>query len=409
METIVKKGYVLRIGIDDFKDIRAYKGIEYSDMILHKTEECIQAAITEKQKIYRISDDEFIVTGFNSPEEDGKKLYDRICDQTMKFMEEKDYEVFLKISAGFVNLGDVEDHSHNNLMQITEFALSEAVKSGKNMFYVYTDEDYTAFSHKEELLHIMQRAIHHDFEGFETYFQPIVKMEDGELLSAETLLRFCSEETGQVSPAEFIPLLEESELIIPVGRWVLYQAVKACSEIQKTIHDFQISVNISYIQILKSDLLKDLAKAMEIYSLPKGSMILELTESGFLEMNPDFTGFCNGLKELGISFALDDFGTGYSNFHYLYSLSPNTIKIDRSFTVKALKGEWEYKLLHHMAEMTHSMNLKLCVEGIETKEELERINGIGPDYIQGFYFGRPSPFGTFLEEYVKYNIKVKAV
>ena len=99
--------------------------------------------------------------------------------------------------------------------------------------------------------------------------------------------------------------------------------------------------------------------------------------------------------------ALDDFGTGYSNFHYLYNLNPNTIKIDRCFTVKALNNDYEHNLLQHMVAMTHSIDLKLCIEGIETKEELDRICEINPDYIQGFYFGRPSPLGTFLEMYVE--------
>ena len=107
------------------------------------------------------------------------------------------------------------------------------------------------------------------------------------------------------------------------------------------------------------------------------------------------------MKDNGIPLALDDFGTGYSNFHYLYNLSPDTIKIDRSFTLKALNSSYEYGLLRHMVEMTHSIKLKLCIEGIETKDELDKICEINPDYIQGFYFGRPSPLGTFMKEYVE--------
>ena len=108
-----------------------------------------------------------------------------------------------------------------------------------------------------------------------------------------------------------------------------------------------------------------------------------MTESGFLESDENFIDFCQGLKEHGIPLALDDFGTGYSNFHYLYNISPNTIKIDRSFTLKALKNDYEYNLLRHMSDMTHSIDLNFCIEGIETKEELEKICGISPDYIQG--------------------------
>ena len=210
-----------------------------------------------------------------------------------------------------------------------------------------------------------------------------------------------------VSPAEFIPLLEESGLIIPVGRFVLHQALKACGQIQKYIPDFRISVNVSYIQVLKSDMLTEILSAISIYKIKRGSLIIELTESGFLECNANFRHFCDGLKRSEIPLALDDFGTGYSNFHYLYNLSPDTIKIDRSFTLKALNNGYEYNLLQHMVEMTHSIDLKLCVEGIETKQELDKISRIEPDYIQGYFFGRPCSFSIFMESYVTGESKEK--
>ena len=124
---------------------------------------------------------------------------------------------------------------------------------------------------------------------------------------------------------------------------------------------------------------------------------------GFLESNSYFINFCEGLKANGIPLALDDFGTGYSNFHYLYNLNPSTIKIDRSFTLKALKSSYEYSLLRHMVDMTHDIDLKLCIEGIETIQELNKISEMGPDYIQGFYFGKPSPLDVFIEEFVDKN------
>ena len=118
-------------------------------------------------------------------------------------------------------------------------------------------------------------------------------------------------------------------------------------------------------------------------------------------MDENFVAFCDGLKKHNIPLALDDFGTGYSNFRYLAEIYPNTIKIDRSFTLKALNSEYEYRLLQHMVDMTHSVDLKLCIEGVETKDELTKICGIDPDYIQGYYFGKPCDYETFKQEYVK--------
>ena len=217
-------------------------------------------------------------------------------------------------------------------------------------------------------------------------------------------MRFWTEETGAVSPVEFIPLLEESGLIIPVGKWILHQAMDACSKIRKTMPEFRISVNLSYIQVLKSNVLGEILSGMEKYDLDPGSIIIELTESGFLESDHNFIGFCQGLRENGILLALDDFGTGYSNFHYLYNLSPNTIKIDRSFTLKALNNDYEFNLLQHMVDMTHSIDLKLCIEGIETQQELQKISKMGPDYIQGYYFGKPCALPKFLEDHIGGNL-----
>ena len=140
---------------------------------------------------------------------------------------------------------------------------------------------------------------------------------------------------------------------------------------------------------------------MNKYGLTPDSVIIELTESGFLEENENFIRFCDGLKQYGIPLALDDFGTGYSNFHYLSHLTPNTIKIDRSFTLKALKNDYEFGLLQHMADMTHSIDSKFCIEGIETEDELNKISKMGPDYIQGYYFGKPCAYDAFVTDYVK--------
>lgn len=394
-------GYILRIGIDNFKEINENKGMNYGDMILRKTADCIRAVVTDRQKLYRIVSDEFLVVDFEGTPEEAEAIYHEIRKEIDAFIVNNRYEVFYTVSAGILDLADVTKHDFENLMKLAEFALNEAKARGKNRCYRYEKDEYHRFLRKRELIQIMRQSVNHGFKGFETYYQPIVDIRSNKLSSAETLLRFKSEETGFVSPMEFIPLLEESGLIIPVGKWVLDQAMEACSKIQKYIPDFRVSVNLSYIQVLKSNVLTEILDSLSKNGLKMGSVLVELTESGFLESDENFLSFCNGLKEYGIPLALDDFGTGYSNFHYLYNLSPNTIKIDRSFTLKALKNDYEYNLLKHMVDMAHSINLNLCIEGIETKEELDKICEIDPDYIQGYYFGKPSPFDVFMKEFVE--------
>lgn len=394
-------GFILRLGIDNFKEINENLGMEYGDMILRKTAECIEAVIRPEQKLYRIVADEFMVLDFSEKGiEEARKLFNKIRWKISLFIEENQYEVFFTLSAGILEFSAMQNLNYFELMKWTEFSLNEAKNGGKNKAYVFDEADYEAFLQRRQLVQILRRSVNHNFKGFEAYFQPIVDTKERRLSGAETLLRFSTEQTGPVSPVRFIPLLEESGLIIPVGKWVLHQAIKGCKEIQKTIPDFRVSVNLSYIQVLKSDILKEILNSVKQNGLKPGSIVIELTESGFLEADDNFLNFCDGLRENGIPLALDDFGTGYSNFHYLYNSNPTTIKIDRSFTLKALKNNYEYNLLQHMVDMSHSIDLKLCIEGIETEQELNRISEIGPDYIQGYYFGKPCTLREFLKNFV---------
>lgn len=394
------RGFVLRLGIDDFKYINEKKGIEYGDEVLRRTAECIARIILPGQKLFRVVADEFVIVDtMGGTIEEAKKLFHCIQQEVIAYIRENQYEVFYTMSGGILDLNILENRSYSEMMKFSEFAMDQAKHAGKNRCEIYREEEYREFLRTRKLLLDLRYAVNHNYEGFDAYFQPIVSVEEKKLSSAETLLRFRHPDFGFVSPIEFIPLLEESGLIVPVGRWVLRRAMKMCKEMQKYIPGFKVSVNISYVQVLKSNALKDILGYLETYELDPSLLIIELTESGFLDSDRDFTNFCKGLKEHGISLYLDDFGTGYSNFHYLGDIEPSTIKIDRSFTLKALNNDNEHSLLKHIIDMIHGIRLKMCIEGIETEEELDVISRLKPDYIQGYYFGKPCPAHEFLKKY----------
>lgn len=204
-----------------------------------------------------------------------------------------------------------------------------------------------------------------------------------------------------ISPAEFIPILEESGLIIPVGRWLIRTAVGVCKEWQKEHPGMRVQVNLSYVQVAKTDVLRDVREVLHETGLSPECLGVELTESGYLEPGAHFQKVWQGLKDLGVKVLLDDFGTGYSNFHCLGDLTPDCIKIDRSFTQKALTDAYEYNLLTQMIWMSKHLNIQVCIEGIETMEELERIAELKPDFIQGYLFSRPVSNAEFTDSFIK--------
>ena len=202
-----------------------------------------------------------------------------------------------------------------------------------------------------------------------------------------------------ISPAEFIPILETG-LIIPAGRWMMREVMGKCNEIRKALPEFRVSINISQVQASKSDVIQDISAEMKRAGLPREAVIVELTESDLLEQNINEKHFLTELRRMGISLALDDFGTGYSNFHYLSELHPDIVKIDRGFTSKAITDKKKYYLLNQFSNMIHNLGLKLCIEGIETEDELQKIKLLKPDYCQGFYWGRPCSYDEFRKYFV---------
>ena len=403
-ETGFPDGYFLRIGLDDLKIINARLGVEYGDTILRKAGEIISKSLAPGQAAFRILGDEFVVVDFNgNGEDDAAALYGRIQQAVNAYIIESNYEVIFTVSAGFLSSKDIDIASQSKVLSITEFALDEAKRLGKNLCYSYRDEDYHAFLKKRKIIRQLCQAVNHDFEGFEVYYQPLFNPFTGELAGAEALMRFHSEDCGMVSPAEFIPLLEETALIIPAGRWILHESLKMCKQIKQFIPSFHISINLSYVQVLRSNIEDEIISAISAYQLSPSDVMIELTESGLLESSTRFAAFWKKLKPAGVSLALDDFGTGYSNFHYLAELGPDMVKIDRTFTAEALRSSYEYELLSLFSKMVHQLNLKVCVEGVETEDEFAKICQLPPEYIQGYYLGRPCPIEQFMAQFVKHT------
>lgn len=395
-------GFVLRIGIDNFKTINEKLGVEYGDFIIHEVANCILDCIHEGQMVFRVVADEFlIIDTAGGTAKDAKALYRKVRNGIDHLIRRDNYKAFFTISGGVISGETLGQVDYNELLKYTQFALSEAKARGKNQVYYFQVEDYEKFLRRRKILVELRKAVSNDFEGFDVFFQPIITRGGKDLYAAESLLRFWTSEKETVSPAEFIPILEESGLIIPVGKWVLHRALEMCVKCREKRPDFKVSVNLSYIQILKSNFFKDVTEALEQYKLRPDSLIIELTESGYVENSPVVRKLWEQLKDRGVLIAIDDFGTGYSNLQSIGNMMPDIIKLDRGFTVKALNNNYEYQLMNQIIQLIHSVDLKVCVEGVETMEELTEIERLSADCIQGYYYGKPCEKQAFYKDFVE--------
>ena len=385
------EGFIVRIGIEDFSEISEKYGIEYGDFVVKNVAGCISECLVPGQEVYRAQNDEFIICDYlGGAREDVELLLGKIRKHITDFIESIAYKVVFTVAGGVLLKCPVPTAGYKEIMKLSYFSLYEAKRLGRHQCYFFRIDDYEAFLEKQRILTELSRSISHGFKGFSLFFQPIIR-EDGDatIYAAEGLLRYKDSEGLIIPPSTFIPILEESGLIIPVGKFVLREAAKTCKEVREKIPEFKVSVNLSYIQIMKSPILEEIFSEIKRYELDADSLIIEMTESGYLDATPAIQKAWSDLKEHGVLIAVDDFGTGYSNLQSISKMSPNIVKVDREFTSKALKQEFEKHLMASIVELVHSLDLQICVEGIETKEELEIIKKLNPDYIQGYFYGKP--------------------
>lgn len=394
-------GYFIQIGIDDFGTINNVHGLVYGNYILKRVAECISECLSSGQRIYHLVADQYmLVDMLSKSQDDVVQLFNRIGEKIDEFIVDENYKSIFSVSAGVTDISTLAEGAEE-CRKKSDFSLKSAKKRGRESIYFFEDEDYKSSLRKNTILSALRSATVNDFEGFEVYYQPILNSAD-RIIGAEALLRFFmhSEEGDEmISPVEFIPLLEESRLIIPVGEFVLNEAAKMCREMQQYIADFRVNINVSYIQIMRVKMANKILTAIKANHLRPESICIEMTESGFMDMTPYFCRFRKRLEDNKIQFIIDDFGTGYSNLRYISEMNPDYVKIDKDFTARAMSNEKDYELFRKIIEMVHSVNVKICIEGIEKEEWACAMKEIHVDYMQGYLYGRPCEKGVFLKEY----------
>lgn len=395
--------YLIYIGIEGFNAINGTLGVDYGNYVLKSVADCINSCLSDNQKLYHIVADEYMIIDLEShAKDDVMLLQKKICKKIEEFIISEKYKVVFTISTGIIYTKMLLKY-YDEYRKIAVFSLKQAKSMGGNGVYFFEKEDYELFLRKEKIKSALRNAVANGFEGFDVYYQPIMDCDSGHMIGAEALMRFSmyqDKKKEPVSPVEFIPLLEETGLILPAGRYVLNKAVSMCHEMRQYIPEFKINVNISYIQMVKSDIWKDILSSIKQYDLPPECLCAELTESGYTDMTPYFYKLRKKFEEKNLQFVLDDFGTGYSNLHCIVNMKPNYVKLDKDFTAKAMSNARDFELLKKIVEMVHSVDIRICIEGIEKEEWYQKLKEIHVDYLQGYLFGKPCEKNQFLNKFI---------
>ncbi len=379
---------IMILDMDSFRNINDLYNRSFGDEILRVTAQKIAELLPYNARVYRLDGDEFGVLILNGNEDEALEIFNRI---QQKFQKQQDYngrKYYCTISGGYVSYPNDSDN-YQELLKYANYSLEYSKAMGKNKITVFSLEILQRKEKKLNLTELLRESIEREYAGFSVSYQPQVDSVTKELYGAEALARWNCSVYGRVSSLEFIPILEQSGMIIQVGKWIFEKAVRQCREWRRLKPDFNMSINLSYLQLLEEDFVSFVDETMESLGVPYENITLELTESYLIEQDGMVHDMMECLQKKGIKVAMDDFGVGYSSLFELKNTPADIIKIDRAF-VKGLTSDiFTGTFIRSITELCHNVGKRVCMEGVETQEEYDIVKDIGLDLIQGFYFGEP--------------------
>ena len=382
---------VLILGINNFKRINEFYGRETGDIILRRISGIIQDVIPYSAEVYKLDGTNFGIILEDTSREEIEKIYEIIKDKFEEKQIVSKNEDILAVSVGVAMYPD-DGQSYKELYQYAKYSRGYSKRKEGNSITFFSKEFLESNARYLKILYLLKRDIDNGFKNFDIFYQPQIKSKTQEIEGVEALLRWSCEEYGCISPMEFIPILEENNLMVNVGKWVLKQSLETYKkEWSSYVSDLSISVNVSFMQFIDKNFVEDVKKILEESGVNPKNLVLELTESCMVSNINYIKNIYMALKKLGIKIALDDFGTGYSSLGVLKELPIDIVKTDRIFVKNILCNNFDLVFIKFITELCHEINLKICIEGVEQKEEYELVNNLGVDYIQGYYFGKPVP------------------
>lgn len=382
-----KKFTLFFINLDRFKEINERNGYQLGDRVLFETSRKIQM-FAGRHELYRVGGDEFVLLVPSDSEDEIRAVAGNLVKLMESPIELSSFEsVWVTFSVGIrkSSIGDWPDL----MMQDATFAVQEAKKQGGNRYIYFSQE----LANQNERVRLIANNVVHALANQEYFmvFQPIYNLSTKKITSYEALLRWDSPIIGQVSPVEFIPLLEESDLIIPVGRWILRKVTAQMKQWEEEGHeDFHVAINISVKQMMHPDFLYEVKSIIHETKISPQRLVFEITETVAVQNIELATQILTELNNLGVKTALDDFGTGYSSLSILKLLPIQQVKVDRSFIVEMEQdGEKSLVILQGVLDIVNNLGMSTIMEGVETLDQLELLREMGAHKVQGYLISRP--------------------
>ncbi|MDG2004844.1 MAG: EAL domain-containing protein, partial [Novosphingobium sp.] len=395
----------LMIDLDRFKSVNDSLGHLVGDQLLARVSDRLKRHMGESEMCGRLGGDEFaIVIRDVSDMEHVQRIAANVIQSLSQPYEIDHHTLYVGASVGSA-IGPRDGATVETLMRNADLALYRSKDEGGGAHFTYEPALHAHAEERRKLEFSMRRALERN--EFILHYQPVVGAQSETISSFEALLRWNSEEHGLVSPGKFIPLAEDTRLIIPIGEWVLREA---CQEAMKWPDHIRVAVNVSGEQLLDPNFIASVIGALSDSGLPAQRLELEVTESIFVRDSNQARAALEQAMSLGCEVALDDFGTGYSSLGYLREMRFSTIKVDRTFVQGAATGNPEsLAIIRAVVAMADSLEMSTTAEGVETERELETVRELGCKKIQGFFFGRPMEASDALDLFRQRHTRNDAV
>jgi diguanylate cyclase (GGDEF)-like protein/PAS domain S-box-containing protein len=394
-----RQGAVLFLDLDHFKVLNDSLGHDIGDLLLQQVAERLTACVREGDTVARLGGDEYVVVLEDLSEQDleAAAQTETIANKILASLNQP-YQLDAHEHHITPSIGIAVFKNHHStieeLLKQADIAMYQAKKAGRNTLRFFNPQMQISITARVALERELRKAL--DNKQLHLYYQIQVD-NSGHALGAEALIRWIHPERGLVSPAQFIPLAEETGLILPIGNWVLNTACAQIKAWHKNAHtrDLTLSINVSAKQFRQPDFVAQVRAAIERHSIDPMQLKIELTESLLLENVEDTIASMTALGEIGVQFSLDDFGTGYSSLQYLKRLPLFQLKIDQSFVRDIVTDSHDRSIVRTIIAMAQSLYLNVIAEGVETEQQRELLLSNGCKRYQGYMFGKPVPINEF--------------